>query len=65
MGGGQEDTTGGLPLADDMAGSGRGQDAILADQELLDTVCRTNLGNDLDNLGIPESTITTNDKVGT
>lgn len=45
-----------------MAGSGCGQDAILADQKLLDTVGSTNLGDQLNDFGVPETTITTNDE---
>lgn len=62
MAGSQENTTSGLALADDMASSGSGQNAVLADEQLLDTVGGTNLGNQLDDLGVPEATITTNDE---
>lgn len=62
MAGSQENTTGSLSLADDVAGSGCGQDAVLADEELLDAVCRTNLGNQLNDLGVPETAIATNDE---
>lgn len=58
----QEDTTSGLALSDDVAGSRGGQDAILADQELLDAICGTNLCTELDDLGVPESAVTTDDK---
>lgn len=60
--GSQQDTTSGFPLADDMAGSGRGQNTVLADEELLDAVRSTNLGNQLDHLGVPETTVATNDE---
>lgn len=60
--GSQENTPSSLPLADDMAGSWCGQDTVLADEELLDAVSGTNLGNQLDDLGVPEATITTNDE---
>lgn len=48
-----------------MAGSGRGQNTVLADKELLDAVGSANLGNQLDHLGVPETTITTDDEEGT
>lgn len=60
--GSQKDTTSSLPLADDMAGSWRRQDTVLADEELLDAVCGTNLGNQLDHLGVIETTVATNDE---
>lgn len=47
-----------------MAGGGGGENTILADEKLLDTVGSTNLGNELDDLGVPEATITTNNKEG-
>lgn len=48
-----------------MAGSGCGQNTVLADKELLDAVGSANLGNQLDDLGVPETTITTDDEEGT
>lgn len=45
-----------------MAGSGRGQDAVLADEELLDSVCSTDLDDQLDDLGVPETTVTSDDE---
>jgi hypothetical protein len=63
--GGQEDATRGLALANDVAGGGRRQNAVLADQELPDAVCRTDLGNQLDDLGVPEPSIAANDEEGT
>lgn len=62
MAGSQEDTASGLAFPDDVAGSRGRQDTILTDQELLDTVCGTNLCTQLHNLGVVESAITTNDK---
>ena len=59
---GEQDTSSGLSQADDMACSWSRQDTILADQKLLDPVCSTNLGNELDNFGVPVTAITTNDK---
>lgn len=63
--GSQKDTASGFSLADDMAGSGCGQNAVLADKKLLDAVGSTDLGNQLDHLGVPETTITTNDEEST
>lgn len=40
------------------------QNAILSDHELLDTVCSTNLRNQLRNLWVPVASITTNDEEG-
>lgn len=45
-----------------MAGSGGGQNAILSDQELLDTIGSTNLGNQLDNLWVVVATVAANDE---
>lgn len=45
-----------------MAGGRRRQDAILADQELLDTVGSTNLGNQLDNLWVPIPPVAADDE---
>ena len=64
MRGGQQDTTSGLANADDMAGSGSAEDAVLANNELLDTVCGTDLCNDLSDLRVPVAAITTNDEGG-
>ncbi len=38
---------------------------MLADQELLDTISRANLGDQPDNLGVPEPPIAANDEEGT
>jgi hypothetical protein len=37
----------------------------LADEELLDAVCGTNLGDQLNDLGIPVAAITANDEEST
>lgn len=58
----QEDTTGSLSLSDNMTGSRRTQDAILTDQKLLDAICSSNLSDQLYDLWVPVSTITTNDE---
>jgi hypothetical protein len=60
--GSKQNASGGLADANDMAGGGSGKNSILADDELLDTVGGTDLGNQLDDLGVPEPAITTNDK---
>jgi hypothetical protein len=60
--GGQQDTTSGLADADDMRGSGGAENAILANDELLDTVCGANLCNGLGDLGVPVTAVTTNDE---
>lgn len=62
--GSEEDTTGSLALADDVAGSRGRQNTVLADQQLLDSVGSTNLGNQLDHLGVPVTAIATNDEEG-
>lgn len=62
--GSQEDTASSLPLADDMAGSGSGQNAVLADEQLLDTIGGTDLCDQLDNLGVPVPAITANNQEG-
>ena len=45
-----------------MAGSWGGENAIVADDELLDTVGGTNLRNQLDDLGVPVTTIASDNK---
>lgn len=62
MAGCQQNTTSGLPYPNDMAGGRCAEDAILADQELLDAVCGTNLCNELGDLWVPVAAITTNDE---
>lgn len=59
---GQKDTTSSLAYPDDVAGCWCAEDTVLTDQELLDTVGGTNLGDQLSDLGVPVATITTNDK---
>jgi hypothetical protein len=62
MAGSQEDTASGITLADYMAGGWGGKNAILADEKLLDPVGGANLGNQLDDFGIPETTIASDDE---
>ena len=64
VGGGQEDTTGSLPLADDVTGSRCGENAVLADNKLLDAISNANLCNQLNDLGVPEASITSNNEGG-
>jgi hypothetical protein len=60
--GGQQDATSGLADTDDVRGGRSTQDAVLANDELLDAVCGTNLCNGLGDLGVPVTTVTTNDE---
>jgi O-glycosyl hydrolase len=60
--GSQQDSTCSLSHTDQVAGGGGTEDAILADQELLDAIRSTDFGNLLDNLGVVVATITTDDK---
>lgn len=62
MTGSQEDTSGSLAQTNDMAGSGSREDTILTDEEFLDTIASTNLGNELDDFRVPVTAITTNDE---
>jgi len=45
-----------------MAGSRSAQNAILSDHQFLDPVRSTNLGDQLHDLGVPVSSISTNDQ---
>jgi hypothetical protein len=60
--GSQENTASRLPYPDDVAGSWCAHNAILADQQLLDAVGSTDLGDQLGDLWVPVSAIATNDK---
>lgn len=60
----KKDTTSCLALADDVRGSWSRKDTVLADEKLLDTVCGTNLGNQLNDLWVPVASITTDDQEG-
>ena len=62
MAGREQNATGCLSLADDVRGSGRAQDAILADEQLLDAVCSSNLCDELDDFGVPVSSIASDDQ---
>jgi len=54
----EEDTTSRFPYPDDVASGRCAHDAILADQELLDAIGSTDLGNGLSDLRVPVPTIT-------
>lgn len=62
--GSQQNTTGSLANADQVARSGGGENAILAHQELLDTVGGTDLGDLGDDLRVVVTAITANDEEG-
>jgi hypothetical protein len=60
--GGEQNTAGGTTNADEVAGSGSGHDAVVADEELLHAVCGTNLCNDLSDLRVVVTAITTDNE---
>lgn len=62
---GQQDATGGLADADQVAGGGGAENAVLADKQLLNPVGGTDLGNLLDNFGVVVAAIATDDQEGT
>jgi len=62
VGSSQKDTSGGLLDTDDVRGSRGAENAILSNDELLDTVCSTDLCNQLRNLGVVVTSITTDDE---
>ena len=64
MAGRQQDTTGCVSYPDDIAGRGSTENAILADDELLDAIASADLGNQLCDLGVPVASITTDDQCG-
>jgi hypothetical protein len=51
-----------LPLADDMACRWRAENAIVADDELLDSIGRSDLSDQLGYFWIPVATISSNDE---
>jgi hypothetical protein len=57
----QKNSTSSLALSNDITSCRSAQDAMLPNQKLLNTICSTNLRNQLYNLGVPVSTITAND----
>lgn len=62
MTGSQQDTTSGLANTDQVASSRCAKNAILSDQELLDAIGGTDLGNLGDHLRVVVTAITTNDE---
>lgn len=64
MAGSQQDTTGCVSYPDNVAGSGSAQNAIMADDELLDAIASADLGNQLCDLGVPVASITADDQCG-
>lgn len=65
MTGSQENASSGLTYPDDMAGRRGTENAMLPDHKLLDSICSTNFGNQLHNLRVPKSSVTTNDQKST
>lgn len=62
MTGSQQNTTGSLPDTDQVTGSRGTEDAVLAHEQLLDTVSGTDLCDLLNNLGVVVTTITGDDE---
>ncbi len=62
MAGRQKNSSGSLAFADDMAGRGCRKNTILANEELLHAISSTNFGDQLNDLGVPEATVTSDDK---
>lgn len=58
----QEDTPSRLADADDVAGCRCAHDTVLTDQELLNAIGSTDLGNGLGDLWVPVTAITANDE---
>jgi hypothetical protein len=64
MAGCQQDTTSGLADPDDVAGRWCAENALLADQQLLDAVGSTDLSDQLSDLGVPVPAVAANDEGG-
>lgn len=64
MTGSEQNTTSSLANADQVASSGGGENAILAHQELLDTIGGTDLGDLGDDFRVVVTAIATNDQEG-
>jgi hypothetical protein len=60
--GGEQDTASGIADTDEVAGGRSGHDTILADEELLHAICGTDLCDDLGNLGVVITAITTDNE---
>lgn len=65
MAGSEQDTTGSFSLANKMASSRGTEDAVLADQKLLDAICSTNLCDGLYDFRVVVATVTANNEEGT
>jgi len=63
--GGEQDTASGLPDPDNMTGSGCAEDTVLANQQLLHAVGSTDLCDLLGDLGVPVTSVSSNDEEGT
>jgi hypothetical protein len=59
---GEENSTGCFAQPDDMAGSRSRENTVLANKKLLDTIGGTNFSNQLNDLGVPVATITSDDE---
>src|SRR5690554_1974460 len=62
--GSEENSTGGLSLPDDVAGCRCAENAIAAHEDLLHAVRGSNLGDQLDDLGVVVTAVTANDEEG-
>jgi hypothetical protein len=62
MTGRQQDTARSLPYPDDVTSRWCTEDAFLADQQLLDTIGSSNLGDQLGNLRVPIPAVTADDE---
>ena len=60
--GSEQDSASSLSFPDDMAGGRRAQYAILSNQNLLDSICSTNLSNQLYHFWVIKSSIPSNDE---
>ena len=65
MAGSEQNASGSLHLANDMAGSWRTKDAVLPIYQLLDAISSANLRNQLHDLWVIVASITADDKEGT
>lgn len=64
MAGSEENSTGGLSLPDDVAGRRCAENAITAHEDLLHAIRGSNLGDQLDDLGVVVTAVTANDEEG-
>ena len=60
--GSQEDAASGLALPDNMTGGRGGEEAVFSDDELLHAVGSSDLGDQLNDLGVPVPAIAANDE---